>query len=90
LDKELTDTIEEQVQDDQTHLDITAIAQLVYNAGLDLLLLGLAEDMARLFKRYQELLLRWKFLDEENRNNLKTFIESVGRQNPFKNHLLLD
>jgi Zn-finger protein len=85
----LDGTLDALISDDQPLREKAAVVQLIFQAGLDLLLAGYNNKVASLYRRYQPLFARWESLSEDNRSKINILVESEGRENRFPNHLLL-
>jgi hypothetical protein len=61
---------------------------LIFYAGLDLLLAGHTERVAKMFESFKDMFSQWKILSPENRKRIQILIKSKGKRNPFPNHII--
>eukprot|EP00980_Cylindrotheca_fusiformis_P013460 scaffold3437_cov113-Cylindrotheca_fusiformis.AAC.27 len=66
----------------------TQTVSLIFHGGLDLLLAGHTERVAKLFTSFKEMLSQWKILSKENRKRIQILTKSKGKRNPFPNHIV--
>ncbi|CAJ1966268.1 unnamed protein product [Cylindrotheca closterium] len=62
--------------------------ELVFHAGLDLILAGHSQLVAKLYQCFQTMLQQWRILSPDNQKRIQLLIKSKGKNNPFPNHII--
>ncbi|KAL3943357.1 MAG: hypothetical protein SGBAC_002560 [Bacillariaceae sp.] len=62
--------------------------ELVFHAGLDLILVGHSQLVAKLYECFRTMLEQWRILSVDNRKRIQLLVKSKGKKNPFPNHIL--
>lgn len=81
--------LESQILNAESFFNINSqTASLIFDAGLDLLIVGHEALVAKMFAVYKEMFDRRNECSPEDRKRIQILVKSKGKRNPFSNHIV--